>query len=401
MINIAGINLNLITQAAIPIAVFVGVILLAFLARRLLFVFLRRLARRTETPLDNILVDSIKGASVLWCFIFGIYFALASAEVPPTLAKNAGLVLSSLIIMSVTLAAANTLVQFMIHYVTRTKIDIPITGLSSTIIRIVVLGTGTVVLLGNLGVSITPLVTAMGVGGLAAALAFRSTLANLFSGVHLLIEKPIRVGDYIKLGSGEEGYVIDIGWRTTRIRMLPNNVIILPNEKLAESIITNYNLPERAMSLLIRIGVSYDSDPDHIERILIEETKAAAGEVPGLLEDPPPFVRFIPGFGDFSLDFTLICRVAEFVDQYLVQHELRKRIFRRFKAEGITIPFPIRTIELKGEGAPLLEEVAARAISKGPQKSEKRGRKAKTGVGQESLKSAIEGAAADDVMGAD
>jgi len=131
--------------------------------------------------------------------------------------------------------------------------------------------------------------------------------------------------------------------------MLPNNMVIIPNSKLAQSIVTNYYLPEKRMSLLISINVSYSSDPEKVEKILVEEAKKAVGEVPGLLGDPEPFVRFIPGFGESSLDFTLICQVKEFVDQYPVQHELRKRIFKRFKKEGIEIPFPQRTVHLKEE----------------------------------------------------
>jgi small-conductance mechanosensitive channel len=131
--------------------------------------------------------------------------------------------------------------------------------------------------------------------------------------------------------------------------MLPNNLVIVPNAKLGQNTITNYHLPEPRMSRLIPIGVSYAADPDHVERLLVEEATKAAGEVPGLLAEPAPFVRFIPGFGAYSLDFTLICAVASFVDQYLAQHELRKRILRRFRAEGIEIPFPVRTVELRGE----------------------------------------------------
>ena len=108
--------------------------------------------------------------------------------------------------------------------------------------------------------------------------------------------------------------------------------------------LTNYHLPGPRMSLLIPVSVSYGADPDHVERALVEEATKAAGEVPGLLREPTPFVRFIPGFGEFSLDFTLICPVATFVDQYLVQHELRKRILRRFRTERIEIPFPVRTV---------------------------------------------------------
>ncbi|MDA8433958.1 MAG: mechanosensitive ion channel, partial [Nitrospiraceae bacterium] len=101
------------------------------------------------------------------------------------------------------------------------------------------------------------------------------------------------------------------------------------------------------MSLLIQIGVSYSEDPERVEAVLVDEAKKAVGQVPGLLGDPEPFVRFIPGFGDSSLDFTLICQVQEFVDQYLAQHELRKRIFKRFRKEGIGIPFPHRTVYLR------------------------------------------------------
>jgi small-conductance mechanosensitive channel len=107
------------------------------------------------------------------------------------------------------------------------------------------------------------------------------------------------------------------------------------------------------MALLLPVSVSYDADPDHVERVLVEEACRAAGEVPGLLAEPRPFVRFIPGFGDHSLDFTLICQVGEFVDQYLVQHELRKRILARFRAEGIEIPYPVRSLILRSPQARL------------------------------------------------
>lgn len=163
----------------------------------------------------------------------------------------------------------------------------------------------------------------------------------------MLIEQPIRVGDFIKLESGQEGYVADIGWRTTRIRMLPNNMVILPTSKLTQSILTNYYLPEPRMALVIPISVSYQADPDHIERVLVEEATAAIGQIPGLLAEPAPFVRFIPGFGESSLDLSLICHVREFTDQYVAQHELRKRIFKRFQRDSIDIPFPQRTIHLR------------------------------------------------------
>ncbi len=101
------------------------------------------------------------------------------------------------------------------------------------------------------------------------------------------------------------------------------------------------------MAITMPVSVSYDADPEAVERALTDEMKRAAGEVPGLLSEPAPEVRFIPGFGASSLDFTLICHVREVVDQQPVQHELHKRIFQRFKQEGIEIPFPTRTVYVR------------------------------------------------------
>ena len=135
------------------------------------------------------------------------------------------------------------------------------------------------------------------------------------------------------------------------MRSLPNNLIVVPNAKLAGAILTNHSLPGKRMSLSISIGVSYESDPDQVERVLIEEALAGAGDIPGLLSEPAPLVRFIPGFGESSLGFTLICQVKEFVDQYVVQHELRRRIRKRFRREGIEIPFPIRTLHIRRQSS--------------------------------------------------
>src|SRR5882724_6339746 len=156
------------------------------------------------------------------------------------------------------------------------------------------------------------------------------------------------VGDYVKLADTVEGHVEDIGWRSTRVRMLQNVVVTIPNKRVAESIITNYDMLEPRLALLIRVGVDYGADPDLVERLLVEEASRAVGEVSGLLAEPAPTARLIPGFGDLSLDFTLACQVSSFTDQFVVQHELRKRILRRLAAEGAQIP--VRASELRRAG---------------------------------------------------
>src|SRR5437016_1500334 len=212
------------------------------------------------------------------------------------------------------------------------------------VVRIVVVLLGVMIVLNTLGISILPILTALGVGGIAIALALQDTLSNLFSGFYVSMAGQVRIGDYIKLDSGEEGYITDISWRSTSIRSLQNNVIIIPNAKLAKATITNYNLTEQSMVVPVAVSVSYNCDPQLVENLLLDEGKKAVGQVPGLLAEPAPVVRFAPGFGPSSLDLTLYCYVRKFADQSLLQHEMRKRIFARFRQEQIEIPFPTRTV---------------------------------------------------------
>src|SRR5947208_6218805 len=217
-------------------------------------------------------------------------------------------------------------------------------GLVQNLARVAILLVGAIVILNTLGISVLPILTALGVGGIAIALALQDTLSNLFSGFYVSLAGQIRVGDYIRLDSVEEGYISDISWRSTSIRSLQNNVIIIPNAKLAKATITNYNLPEQSMTVPVAVSVSYNCDPQLVENLLLDEAKKAVGYVAGLLAEPAPCVRFTPGFGPSSLDLTLYCSVRKFADQSLLQHEMRKRIFARFRQEQIEIPFPTRTV---------------------------------------------------------
>jgi small-conductance mechanosensitive channel len=309
------------------------------------------LLRRFRSPVVVGLVEVLRVPSLLWCLVLGLWIGVETGSelerLPRRLSEELSFVLEVAIIVSVTITLAGILSSLIRHAGETRALGGPVTGLAQTAARGVVLVVGGLVLLAVLGIQITPILTALGVGGLAVALALQDTLSNLFAGMHLLADRPIRVGDYVKIAEDVEGYVVDVGWRSTRVRMLQNSVVIVPNKKVAESIITNYDLPESRIALLIKLGVSYASDPDRVEAVLVEEARAAAKEVPGLLADPAPMVRFIPGFGDYSLDFTLVCQVATFVDQYAVQHELRKRVLRRFRQEGIEMPFPVRTVELR------------------------------------------------------
>jgi small-conductance mechanosensitive channel len=188
-----------------------------------------------------------------------------------------------------------------------------------------------------LGLSITPILTALGVGGLAVALALQDTLANLFAGLYLTLARQFRIGDYIRLASGEEGYLVDIDWRASRLRQLSNNVVLVPNAKLSQSIVTNYDLPDQEIAVVIEASVDYETDLNRVERVAIEVARDVMSTVPGGVPGFEPFVRFHT-FGDPGIGFSVILRAREFVDQHLIKHEFVKRMHRRFAEEGIAIP---------------------------------------------------------------
>jgi small-conductance mechanosensitive channel len=329
-----------------PAVVSIAVVLAALIFRHALFVGFRRWTGHTND--NSLFLQAVRVPSMLWCVVLGLFVAIAMAEVPPRLGTQIQRVLEAAIIMSVTITVAGVLGSLITAASERRSIAVGVTGLARTSVRMTVLIVGTLVLLSSLGIAITPILTALGVGGLAVALAMQDTLSNLFAGMHLLADRPIRVGDYVRLAQDNvEGRVVDVGWRSTRIRMLQNNVVIVPNSKVAQSIITNFDLDEPRLAVPITVGVAYDVDPDRVERLLVDEAVQAVGHVDGLLGDPPPAARLIPGFGAYALEFTLVCWVAHFPDQFQVQHELRKRLLKRLRAEGVEIPFPT-AVRLQG-----------------------------------------------------
>lgn len=333
----------------IPSVIALSSVVILLLARGVAFRFIQRKSAAAARKHDDIVVKAFRAPSVYWCIAIGLYIGIGLSELPAKYIIYISKAVHVLVILSITIATANLVESFFRRYIQQSGLPIPTTGLAFGIMKGTIVGIGFLIILGVLGISIAPLITALGVGGLAVALALQDTLANLFAGIHILVEKSVRVGDFIRLETGQEGYVEDINWRTTRIRMPSNNMVVITNSKLSQSVVTNYSLPERKSAVQIQVGVSYCSDPESVEKILLEEANKAVGEVKILLPEPAPAVNLCPGFGESSLDFTLTCHVREFNDQAAAQHELRKRIIKRLKAEGIEIPFPHRTVYLREE----------------------------------------------------
>ncbi len=323
-----------------------------FLALVVRFVFGRLMpqSKRRASTADNLVIASLRELLPAALIIGGLWLAAAQLPLRPRPRSISDHILLGASILVVTLVAARVAVVATRAFALRRSGVAPSTTIFANVVRVLVLAVGILVMLQSLGVAITPLLTALGVGGLAVALALQDTLTNLFAGIHILASKKIEPGDYIKMTTGEEGYVMDVNWRNTAVRALPDNMILIPNAKLSSEIVVNYHRPFPQMSVLIQVGVSYDSDLEDVERVTIEVAREVMQQIEGGVPQHDPFIRFHT-FGESSIDFSVILRAREFTDQYLITHEFIKRLHRRYHAEGIEIPFPIRTVVTRAAAA--------------------------------------------------
>lgn len=330
-------------ESIIPIAIIVGSVILGILVERYVLGYFRKLAERTKWEGDELIIASLKKVVTFWFLLGGIASAVHNIPLSSSNILIAHRIIIILFILSVTLTLSKILTGLVELYTKKTKGQFSSTSIFTNITKVVVFIIGGLIILQALNISITPILTALGVGGLAVALALQDTLSNLFAGIQIIASRQVKPGDYVKLDTGEEGYVVDITWRNTTIRALPNNMIIIPNSKLANALITNFYMPDRELAVLVNLGVSYASDLNKVERVTIEVARDVMKSVPGGVPEFDPFIRYHT-FGDFSINFTVIMRAREFTDQYLIKHEFVKRLHERYKKEGIEIPFPIRTI---------------------------------------------------------
>jgi small-conductance mechanosensitive channel len=246
----------------ISILVVAGISATLLLIRKVLFRFLYHLARKTDGEMEELLIKGLEGPSAILVISIAMFISIRLSELPETYMAFASKGMYLSLIFTVTMGLANISGRLLSAFLKRIELPISVTSLLNAVAKAIVYAIGGLMMLNHLGVSITPIITALGVGGLAMALALQDTLSNLFAGVHILAEHTIRVGDFIRLESGQEGVVVDIGWRAARIRVPQNNMVIVPNSKLSQSVVTNYYLPERRIALQMPVSVSYDADPE-------------------------------------------------------------------------------------------------------------------------------------------
>ncbi len=320
--------------------------LLGFVVERLLIAGLRRLAASTDIKFDDIVMSSLRGVARWGFFMLGVFAALPALPIPVrfsdeiTLAGRLAIVVFAFIFLG---RFASGIAAHYAHRLFPSSVS-----LTKIIVNVFVMTIGILIVFQTIGVKITPVLGALGVGGLAVALALQDTLANFFAGLQVMASRQVNLGDYVQLDGGQEGFVSDIGWRAATLKMLNNNVVIVPNTKLAQAIVTNFSLEERDFAVRMTVGVAYDSDLEKVERVTIEVARQVAGRIEGAVKSFEPLVRFHT-FADSSIQFNVIMRYEDYGAQFIAQHELVKALHTRYRQEGIEIPFPIRTVIMRGE----------------------------------------------------
>ena len=297
---------------------------------------LARATRRTRDEWDDIVVAELKRRIPFWSLLIGGQLSLQYWHITHPLAAR---VLPALGVASVTLAVAAVASRLIVIYGPRASPGVPVSGITHTIVRILVTTLGVLVIIRSFGYDITPMLTALGVGGLAVALALQEPLSNLFAGIFTALAGQVRIGDYVRVDPGVEGHVVDFNWRSTRLRQLAGNLVVVPNAKLAQAVVTNYSFPSADMGISVEFTVDPTFDLARVEQVALGVAVEVQRESGGAVTSAEPSLRFL-AFTDTGVRCAIGLRVRDFVDQFAVRHDVIKRLHARFAAEGILFAIP-------------------------------------------------------------
>ena len=333
--------------------VLIGTIIIVSLAYITLKLIAKR-AARTKKGYGRYIIKRLLKPLLLLILIIGVYTSLKTLSITNNCAlcsfemsENNFLVLDAVFFILGTIAFALLLSRIvsvlMIGWMKVVKSYDKPPGLITKMFTAIIFILAFIVILSYFKIDITPLVAGVGLGALAIGLALQSTLSNFFAGVHLISDQPIRVGDFIELDTDNTGIVEDIGWRSTRIRMLTDNLLVIPNNKLAESNIINYSMPKQDLSIWVPCGVAYESDLKRVEKVTLEVAKEIQENTKGAVKNFEPGFRYRE-FGDSNINFITILRVENPMDRFVVRNEFIKALKERFDKEKIEISWPIRKV---------------------------------------------------------
>lgn len=326
------------------IGVFVILKLTAFIIEKVVL----RATAKTKTPIDDLFIEKASKPITLLILLIGMRIALEEIPLAPGVDEVFAKIVSSIIILIIAYIAY-LFIDIVLFVILRSKIK---NGSSSTresllslvnsVLRVAWIILATLYIFNLWGVEIGPLLAGLGIAGLAVALALQPTLANVFSGISILLDKSIRVGDLIYLDTETKGRVLQVGLRSTRILTFDNELIIMPNTRLADSKIQNVTLPEKKSRVIILFGVAYGSNIEEVKKLVLNEIK----KIKGFVNEPEPVVRFVE-MANSSLNFKAYFHVQDYNERFAAIDEANTRIYNVLNKAEINIPFPQMDIHIK------------------------------------------------------
>ncbi|MHC1604613.1 MAG: mechanosensitive ion channel family protein [Candidatus Methanofastidiosia archaeon] len=306
-----------------------------------------KIAQKTKTTVDNQIVEATEKPVIYFVLTIGAKAVISAIDLEGSAIATINNILSSLMIIIFALIIIKS-IDILINdwgkkwlAKTRSKYGDTLFPMARRMIKILIYIFALIVILDMWGVKVAPLLAGMGIAGLAVGFAVQDSLKDMISGVNLMLDKAYKVGDKVKIDTGETGIIYDISLRSTRIRTYDNNVIIIPNSKMASSKIINYAQPRSRERGQIPFGVIYGSNVEKTRKAALEALKS----VEGILEDPPPAVEFLE-LADSSLNFRALFWVESFEVKWGVERAVVQKIYEKLNEEGIEIAFPTRTLHI-------------------------------------------------------
>lgn len=314
----------------------------------------RNVTSRTRTDLDDAIIKAVEKPIFYAVILIGLYIAAHRLALTPEIKGSTLKVVDSVLFTLAIIVGAsilwrisNALIQWYSQTVavrTATHFDDEFAPLIGRIVKAIIFFVAAIVILDYFGINVNSLIVSLGVGSLAVALAAKDTLANMIAGVVIMVDRPFRIGDRVRLSSGEKGDVYDIGLRSTKILTFDNTLIVVPNAQIVNEKLINLTYPDPRIRVRVDVGVAYGTDLEKAKKIMVDACK----DHPDVMDDPAPQCWFLD-FADSSLNLSVRCRVDNYGQQWRVGEEIRMNIHKRFEDEGIEIPFPQRVVHLKRE----------------------------------------------------
>lgn len=335
------------------IAVAVGALIVGIIVKYIIKFVANNIAKKTKSELDDKIIHALENPILFTILVAGIFFALLTVgSLEPYRDKIwkattvAGIFLGTYMgVKVINVVFRHSKKQGLT--IADKKVDMKYSNIVRRVINIIIYSIAGLLILTHLGVKITPLIGALGIGGLAVALALQDTLNNFFSGFYIISEKQVGIADFVEIqGEDIKGFIDDIGWRTTRIKNINNNFIVIPNSKLSQATIVNYTKPDEEYTMPIPVGVTYDSDLDKAEKVALKVAERIQKTEEIAVDDFEPWLSY-SAFGDSSINFTVGLRVKSYIDRFRIRHLYIKALKEEYRKNRIEIAFPTRTVYLK------------------------------------------------------